>query len=98
MYEVTKEKIEELLRIVNRIITPKEEPSDLITEYNGIVSQEFNLELAQSLLPTRSGFFFGGTDYDNYYYEELVRTKEILEDVLSTTNFDSQIIFYSSSW
>ena len=26
--------------------------------------------LAAELLPTASGFFFGSTDYDDYYYEE----------------------------
>ena len=30
-----------------------------------------NSELAKELLPTTTGFFFGGTDYDEYYMEEL---------------------------
>ena len=28
-------------------------------------------DLAYSLLPTQSGFFFGSTDYDNWYYDDI---------------------------
>jgi len=28
-------------------------------------------KLASELLPTQSGFFFGGTDYDQYYFEDV---------------------------
>ena len=27
--------------------------------------------LAEELLPTRSGFFFGSTDYDEWYFEDI---------------------------
>lgn len=97
-YEVSKEKIEELLSIVNEIMKPKEKPEDLISQYNNVVSKEFNGDKAKELLPTQSGFFFGGTDYDDSYYEDLVLTKKMLEDILNTTDFDKQIIFYNSSW
>ena len=30
-----------------------------------------NPELANELLPTQSGFFFGGTDYDEYYFYDV---------------------------
>ena len=51
--------------------------------------------LAESLLPTASGFFFGGSDYVEWYYDGIDNTIEILEGVLSDTTAD---YYYSSSW
>jgi len=31
-------------------------------------------------LPTQEGFFFGSTDYDKYYYDDLTYTVEMLEE------------------
>ena len=52
--------------------------------------------LAESLLPTQSGFFFGGTEYDEYYYQDIDNTIEILEDCLSDESPDD--FEYHSSW
>ncbi len=54
--------------------------------------------IAEELLPSCSGFFFGGTDYDEYYVNDIVETIKILEEVLATTDFDTQAIYYISSW
>lgn len=35
--------------------------------------------LAPELLPSASGFFFGGTEYDEYYFKDLERTVEIID-------------------
>ena len=51
--------------------------------------------LAEELLPTASGFFFGGTEYDEWYFDGIQNTIEILEGVLSDTTAD---YYYSSSW
>ena len=52
--------------------------------------------LAEEILPTARGFFFGSTDYDQYYYEDLEYTKELLEEILSE-NSDGEF-YYQSSW
>lgn len=54
-----------------------------------------NPELAGELLPTTSGFFFGSTDYDEYYFQDLVATKEILEEALKDPEGEFQ---YRASW
>lgn len=54
--------------------------------------------LAEELLPTQSGFFFGETSYDEYYFDDLKNTIEICENALKTTDFDTQAIYYISSW
>lgn len=57
-----------------------------------------NHEQASALLPTQCGFFFGSTDYDEYYFNDIRETVKIIEEVLETTDFSTQIIFYQSSW
>ena len=49
---------------------------------------------AADLLPTESGFFFGGTEYDDYYFEDVKTTIDIIEPLLDCR--DS--IHYQSSW
>ena len=52
--------------------------------------------LAHELLPTTAGFFFGGTDYDDWYFESLESTIEIIDAALKLPNdWDFE---YQSSW
>jgi hypothetical protein len=53
-------------------------------------------ELADSLLPTTSGFFFGGTEYDEWYFNGIDNTITFLEDCLSDELADE--FEYSASW
>jgi hypothetical protein len=52
--------------------------------------------LAPTLLPTESGFFFGSTEYDSYYFEDLEDTRRILEGAVTEEGITD--IFYNSSW
>jgi hypothetical protein len=52
---------------------------------------------AEELLPSASGFFFGNTDYDEWYYNDVEHTIEILDKILSESD-GNQDIYYSSSW
>lgn len=48
------------------------------------------------ILPTQSGFFFGSTDYDDDYREDLANTIKIIDEAL---NLDLRWeFFYQSSW
>lgn len=53
-------------------------------------------ELADSLLPSTSGFFFGGTEYDEWYFKDISNTITFLEDCLSDELADE--FEYSASW
>jgi hypothetical protein len=55
-----------------------------------------NRELAQKLLPTQEGFFFGGTDYDEYYYSDIEDTVKILERAEAMSS--GYELEYHSSW
>lgn len=37
---------------------------------------------AAELLPTMGGFFFGSTDYDDYYYEDVEAVRDYVKDKL----------------
>jgi hypothetical protein len=52
---------------------------------------------AEELLPSASGFFFGNTDYDEWYYNDVQHTIEIIDKIIGETN-PNQDIYYSSSW
>ena len=51
--------------------------------------------LADELLPGLSGFFFGGTEYDEWYFNGIDNTIHILEEALEDGNGE---FYYSSSW
>lgn len=51
-----------------------------------------------NLLPTISGFFFGSTEYDEYYRNVILETKELCDDLLLTMNWDNEELTYASSW
>jgi hypothetical protein len=53
---------------------------------------------ADELLPTTSGFFFGGTEYNEWYYKDIEYTVERLEKVLATPAFEKCDFYYQSSW
>ena len=52
-------------------------------------------EMAEELLPTGSGFFFGSTDYDEYYFGDLNDTLGIINRCLES-KFD--YFEYQASW
>lgn len=58
---------------------------------------KMNKNKAMEVLPTKSGFFFGGTDYDEYYMSEIDDTIEIIETLLAENDQRGEI-YYTSSW
>lgn len=108
-YEVTKEQLEELLDICKTIKAESKLEKNYVKNgkqmLNGMWAPVYeegdiivNPEVAQGLLPTQKGFFFGGTDYDQWYMRDIISTIEILTKVLEETDFDREMIVYTSSW
>jgi len=56
-----------------------------------------NPDLADNLLPTASGFFFGSTEYDEWYFDNIARTLNELDDLLAEAAEDEMFV-YQSSW
>lgn len=63
-----------------------------------------NHALAPNLLPTQEGFFFGPTDYGDYYFEDIDNTIKIIEPLLAFMKhkWDEQDyiweVYYEASW
>lgn len=53
--------------------------------------------LARKKLPPQAGFFFGGTDIDEWYWESLQYTVDQLDAVLKR-ELDWPVFAYQSSW
>ena len=62
------------------------EPGELIAD----------TKIAEKLLPTQLGFFFGGTDYDQFYIGNLRHTRQVLQGILNEPN--SGEFYYQASW
>jgi len=79
-YYVSREKLEELLSICEKVLEDK--------------------SLAAELLPTSSGFFFGSTDYDEYYEMDLRETVILLTKILQDGRLNNSNVdfLYTSSW
>lgn len=52
-------------------------------------------------LPTKSGFFFGGTEYDRYYYNDCIETAKAIRKLLKEKTPEGcweGDYYYHSSW
>jgi len=68
------------------VIATVDDLKDLLYNVNQILSEhdtEKQQVLAEGLLPTQEGFFFGGTEYDEYYFDSLVNLKSFLVSEIS---------------
>lgn len=108
-YEVSKEQLEELLDICTKVKAASQMEKGYVQNgyrgLNGMLCPNYeegeyivDTEVAEELLPTQEGFFFGSTDYNQWYMEDIEYTIEALTEVLKETDFDTQMIAYSSSW
>lgn len=58
-------------------------------------------ECAKEYMPTSEGFFFGSTDYDDYYFENVKKSIDIFSKLLAfLTSEDGKDydVFYNASW
>lgn len=62
-----------------------------------VLSEKGNQDVAEIVLPTASGFFFGGTEYDEYYWEYIESTIITINTLLLAVPEDWDFI-YQSSW
>ena len=51
-----------------------------------------------NLLPPQEGFFFGGTDIDEWYWNDLKNTKDKLERIFALPDMSKLSFYYTSSW
>lgn len=107
--EVTKGKLIELrdkcAYIMDNAVMAKGKVSNGYTFKNGakepILEDGFivtNKEVCEQTLPSQSGFFFGGTEYDEYYIEDIRYTLDLCNKLIEETDFERYALYYTSSW
>lgn len=57
-----------------------------------------NQALCEELLPRQSGYYFGGTDYDQSYLRDIVRTFKICGTLLNDIDPEKHALYYYASW
>ena len=71
---------------------------DLLTLYNNLNMIGNDKGAAEKLLPTQDGFFFGSTDYGDYYFSDVEEAIEMCEFFLEHIDFDKYNLVYQASW
>lgn len=57
-----------------------------------------NQTVAADVLPTKPGFFFGSTEYDDYYMDDIDATIEMIGPLIEEISDYDISIEYTSSW
>ena len=85
-----KEKYAHWVKVALKIEKPKEG-----TDYwvEGLY-RKTDKEYAEDLLPTTSGFFFGNTDYDHGYWEDVKAVNEWVTNLLADLAEDEMVLMY----
>lgn len=97
-YVVSKDKIKELKKICERVYDSLDD-NDMkkVVNEDGFEEEVYNnTEIAEELLPTVDGFFFGGTGYTKWYKDSLLDTIHICNDCEFVA--DDMEFLYHSSW
>ena len=71
--------------------------SDKLIELLAICKHSLENKDPALLLP-QGGFFFGSTDIDEWYWNDLKSTISQLERILALPEFDNLSFYYNSSW
>jgi hypothetical protein len=107
-YRVFKEDLEKLLTICKKVLSESVLRKGTVKNGYSFTDEgerKYNYEdgevivdssVAEELLPTTSGFFFGRTDYDESYIYDIENTIRIIERAISLPK--GWDIYYSSSW
>jgi uncharacterized protein YxjI len=105
---ITKEDLRELADLCERVIDKFEEwdgAKEALESDDYIEPPKHIQDYADELLPTCEGFFFGSTDYDNWYFNDVKDTmktiREVIQEVEDTyevEDADNYQLFYRAWW
>lgn len=106
-YEVGRDQLRELRDLCQKVLDGVEmEEGELVSSISFENGKQVehkipgkvvaDASVAKELLPTESGFFFGGTEYDEWYVRGCQQTIEIINRVLEMP--DNWYFEYQSSW
>lgn len=61
------------------LVINREDAEELLSKCEEVLKDHSK---GPELLPTMSGFFFGSTDYDDYYYDDVEAVRDYVKDKL----------------
>ena len=80
------------------IILYKEDVEQIKKVLDEVLNAHQQVEKAKELLPTQSGFFFGGTDYDEFYFDDVKDAAGLMQNLLDNFDFENYQLIYQASW
>lgn len=75
----------------------REQLQELMDSVNMVINDN---SMADTLLPPQAGFFFGNTEVDDWYLQDMKSTKEMLEPLIANEGMKEKCweFYYHSSW
>ena len=77
---VSREQLEELLEKCKEVL-----------DYKGTANE---VEMVEEILPPTDGFFFGSTEINDWYWDDIEETKEALEKIIPTLEPYERVIYW----
>ena len=74
------------------------EPDENGNYQDGFKASAKLTDLCNEQLPTQGGFFFGSTDYDDWYFHQIHYTKKLIEGIFEAWDTDGHKSYYYSCW
>lgn len=85
----------------SEIVIDKCEVEELIEDCKRVLAAKDTDEaesVADELLPTEVGFFFGNTDYDEWYFKDVQEVMDKFTEILDTFDFDKNELIMDCWW
>ncbi len=92
---VNRKDLQSLLETLEEALKARRD--DEIADHDDIATPTLEDSL-EYILPTESGFFFGGTEYDEWYWMQLEWTHKRLTEILNDERFEEFDFEYRASW
>lgn len=97
-YEITETHLKTLLEACEKVKT-----SFTISGNNKYTNDnEYTVDesIAKETLPfmENTGYFFGPSTYDTWYAKAVIKTADVVRNILETTDFNKQTIYFNAIW
>lgn len=60
--------------------------------------KSLNPENCQELFPTTEGFFFGSTEYDEWYWKDVTALQAVVSKLLKRVDFSRMVVCFHAWW
>lgn len=95
---INRKNLKEMLEILKKV-EKSFDGAEIVKQNEDYIA--YKNPVAEELLPTQSGFFFGGLEYDTWYLRDVRYAIELFEDVLKVLEKDKKglySVYYRASW